>query len=969
VIISSPTFGGTGCLGNGPTNSHVVAEYIFQEGGGTTTINSGTDSEAGDATLVNGAAFSTDVPPANNNCGWSVNLPSQGSGATTPAVETDANYDPLSGATSFTIMAWVKRESAASNNNTSARIVSDTSALTSGSGFEFRFSGSAGTLALRINGNELSTTVGGIAPNSNTWHHVAVVYDGTRPATNALTRHAHFYVDGIQRGLGVSNATLNVTVAANTNKLTIGNSAVSRGVGNLLVGKIDDVRILRGFAPDAVGDGKTNDVILCYLNRADDFEPPTIICPPDVTVQADPGQSYATNVPLGGPQVADNCGMVSVANDAPAQFPIGVIGVTWTATDAAGNRSSCVQAVTVESSSPPTTDSDGDGLTDWEEINIYGTDPNNPDTDGDRMNDGWEVAHGLNPLLNDANADADNDGATNLEEYWLATDPHVAEDDHDGDGLSTALEKQLGTRPFDPDTDGDGMSDGWEVERGFNPKGPDTGDKAPDADPDGDGFSNRQEAAAGTNPFSSSSKPPEGVWVKISWCDDGCGAKIALKHNGKPYGITEGKGCISKEEWWRAGTTHELVLTLTNKQKSPYSLTVTALKTTGGCFLADPNNPPSSGTIAPLGASRGPFKFYVAKVEVKKVWSNQLPDRESNFLPDGSGTANYILVGARQEDGAVHVKARVKITPDMPQTVQSKILFRMGIQSSGSPQPRGVGSLDGDIASMAVLDTDDYYVLAGCDEDGDAQLSPSEVKFVSPYKIKAVGTGQYTFAKDVLWGYVQGQWVGFIAASGNLRAFLENAKPPLATGSMSTAIARDDPDLNHPVGLYFNNSCVDDIDAKEYSFNPFTEVADKVLNSKALSNILVQVFNQHSDEVRRVFDKNQDIQVTNFPWEVSNRLMSYSRDDPGSDLEWAFGDVYLESTSVDVRVQRQGLMVLYVRVVGQTYDLYDFNFDFPRFEDHRGAEVQAGYPTLGVAGHVYRNRVFINDVRDMEFNF
>jgi len=205
-------------------------------------------------------------------------------------------------------------------------------------------------------------------------------------------------VDGIQRGLGVSNATLNVSVAANTNRLTIGNSAVSRGVGNVLVGKIADARILRGFAPDAVGDGKTNATLQCYINADRDAQPPSISCPNDITVNSDPGQTYATNVNLGQPTVNDNCGVASVTNDAPTQFPAGTTTVTWTATDVNGNSSTCHQFVTVVDTSG--NDSDGDGLTDWEEVHVYGTNPNNPDSDGDGMSDLFEAQYGLNPNSN-----------------------------------------------------------------------------------------------------------------------------------------------------------------------------------------------------------------------------------------------------------------------------------------------------------------------------------------------------------------------------------------------------------------------------------------------------------------------------------------------------------------------------------------------------------------------------------------
>ena len=76
---------------------------------------------------------------------------------------------------------------------------------------------------------------------------------------------------------------------------------------------------------------------------------------------------------------------------------------------------------------PNNPDTDYDGLTDGEEVNTYGTKVRTSDTDGDRMFDGWEVRHGLDPLVNNGQADHDNDGFSNWVEYDYHTNPTDAD--------------------------------------------------------------------------------------------------------------------------------------------------------------------------------------------------------------------------------------------------------------------------------------------------------------------------------------------------------------------------------------------------------------------------------------------------------------------------------------------------------------------------------------------------------------
>ncbi|MBT3191999.1 MAG: hypothetical protein HN341_05540 [Verrucomicrobia bacterium] len=143
----------------------------------------------------------------------------------------------------------------------------------------------------------------------------------------------------------------------------------------------------------------------------------------------------------------------------------------------------------------PSTDTDGDGLTDYEEYYNYGTSPTTNDTDGDSMLDGWEVfyTNACEATTNvvDAGEDYDLDGLTNLEEHNLdpQTDPENA--DSDGDGLTDGEEvNTYFTEPTIADTDGDGMPDGWEVTY-ISMLDPLVADDY--QDPDGDNLWNLQE--------------------------------------------------------------------------------------------------------------------------------------------------------------------------------------------------------------------------------------------------------------------------------------------------------------------------------------------------------------------------------------------------------------------------------------------------------------------------------------------
>jgi hypothetical protein len=103
-------------------------------------------------------------------------------------------------------------------------------------------------------------------------------------------------------------------------------------------------------------DASGNEATCSLKITVKDTEPPTITCPPSVTLPQDPGMRGATFHPDPA-QAQDNCPGVTVtgtrSDGIPISdpiYPVGVTLITWTATDASGNKTSCTQTVSVHDS-------------------------------------------------------------------------------------------------------------------------------------------------------------------------------------------------------------------------------------------------------------------------------------------------------------------------------------------------------------------------------------------------------------------------------------------------------------------------------------------------------------------------------------------------------------------------------------------------------------------------------------------
>ena len=77
------------------------------------------------------------------------------------------------------------------------------------------------------------------------------------------------------------------------------------------------------------------------------FNDPIIIAPNNLNIDPDLSSCVATNVDLGTPTITGGCGIQTITNNAPVEFPLGNTQVTWTLVDGSGIETTDTQTVTV----------------------------------------------------------------------------------------------------------------------------------------------------------------------------------------------------------------------------------------------------------------------------------------------------------------------------------------------------------------------------------------------------------------------------------------------------------------------------------------------------------------------------------------------------------------------------------------------------------------------------------------------
>ncbi|MFZ2898546.1 MAG: LamG-like jellyroll fold domain-containing protein, partial [Saprospiraceae bacterium] len=250
------------------------------------------------------------------------------------------NITQVNGVTKITLESWVYP------TNGGAGVILCKGPATSANAIDIERNGQ--TLYFRVCGaGDSYGYVNSVLP-TNTWTHIACVYDGTQTGN---ANRLKIYVNGVQQTLTFLN-TIPATTPNSGNPLTLGSF---NGGLHPFGGALDEVRIWNTARTQAEIQANMHVEIsaqsglaalfhfnhgLAYANNA------------GVTTATDAsGNGYdgtLNNFGLNGTSSNWIAFSPTLSNNAPATYPIGNTTVTWTAKDAAGNTANCAQTVTVQ---------------------------------------------------------------------------------------------------------------------------------------------------------------------------------------------------------------------------------------------------------------------------------------------------------------------------------------------------------------------------------------------------------------------------------------------------------------------------------------------------------------------------------------------------------------------------------------------------------------------------------------------
>src|SRR5262249_5245082 len=158
--------------------------------------------------------------------------------------------------------------------------------------------------------------------------------------------------------------------------------------------------------------------------------------------------------------------------------------------------------------------------------------------------------------------------------------------------------------------------------------------------------------------------------------------------------------------------------------------------------------------------------------------------------------STYVLMGARSAS-TVAVAGEVDITPDTA-AARAKVLVQV-MKSGGMPE--GTGSISGTTASVTTNSPDqtqDYFLVAGVDANGNGVLESNEIQDTSSQSYKVVPQTSYQSSLSFL-NTITSIPLIFPNARNLLSAFTSNMAPSGASSGTATLVINE-LCLSHNVG-------------------------------------------------------------------------------------------------------------------------------------------------------------------------
>jgi hypothetical protein len=367
----------------------------------------------------------------------------------------------------------------------------------------------------------------------------------------------------------------------------------------------------------------------------------------------------------------------------------------------------------------------------------------------------------------------------------------------------------------------------------------------------------------------------------------------------------------------------------------------------------------------------------VPAFSISRIWSDQVPGIQFNSLPPDSATGagtwgnhlSLIVMGARA-DGLGRVQCSIKLDPaDTP--LRDRLVLKL-IRAEGQGDVLADASWTGDTASFstAVAGESVLCTIQGwVDMDRNGAFNPEtgETLTRAPGNFVIVSQAGYAAAKQGLrdkvgWG-LAGAFLPL--AYRFVDSFLNNSTPEHSTDLGLVPVSAVG-DLDHNVGVQFAGGSAF---VHEYGFDSASDVAARILAADAIQEAVLQAVAANSQRIAQAFQGTTTGEIT-FPLLEGTEPIAFEFPEPDTlvvsewDLYYAFHGAAMHNATVTVRQQERDR----VRLRAVLTDTYDFRWNAGEMSA-LASKVQAGFPTLGNSGEVFRIRVVLDGaVRNVRYD-